>query len=157
MTAATSGDPRLMAMGLLIEVHGGLTAKMEGVFAAHGLSGNEFDTLIRLDRASGAELRMSDLAAQSGLSTSGMTRIVDRLEGEGLVCRNACPGDRRSSLAVLTEPGRQRLEALLPELLEAIERCFTGALAPGQLDGLLASLRLVRAVVRSDSETDVDG
>lgn len=144
-------DPRLTAMGLLIEVYEGLTARTEPVLADYGLSGNDFDTLIRLARSPERQLRMTDLAAQTSRTTSGMTRIVDRLERGGLVHRQACPGDRRSALAVLTDAGTQRLSDLLPAHLANIERWFTAQLGPTQLGTLLDALHAVRTAVRPDA------
>ena len=77
MTPDPLDDPRLTAMGLLIEAYQGLTARLDPVHAAHGLSGSDFDTLIRLARSTGRQLRMTDLAAQTSMSTSGITRIVE--------------------------------------------------------------------------------
>lgn len=141
-------DPRLTAMGLLIEVYEGVAAKVGAIHAAQGLSGNDFDILIRLARSPGRSLRMIDLATQTGLSTSGVTRVVDRLERQGLVCRSACQTDRRSSLALLTDEGLEKLTGYLPTLLEEIERSFTGRLEPAQLDALQDALRTVRRHVR---------
>ena len=64
-----------------------------------------FEVLLRLARTPGGRLRMSDLAAQTTLTASGLTRVVDRLEDAGLVKREACPTDRRSTYAVLTAEG----------------------------------------------------
>ncbi|MGH3500318.1 MAG: MarR family winged helix-turn-helix transcriptional regulator [Nocardioidaceae bacterium] len=150
-------DPRLTAMGLLIEVYEGLTAQTNPVLAEHGLSGKEFDTLIRLARSPGRRLRMTDLAAQTSLTTSGVTRVVDRLEHDGLVYRQACPEDRRSLLAVLTDTGGQRLSALLPAHLANIERWFTGQLTPQQLDALLTGLHIVRAAIRPGAAAGAHG
>ena len=83
-------DPRLTVMGLFIEAYQGLIARLDAVHAAHGLSGSDFDALIRLARSPGRQLRMTDLAAQTALSTSGITRIVDRLERAGLISRTRC-------------------------------------------------------------------
>ncbi|GAA1258572.1 hypothetical protein GCM10009677_06670 [Sphaerisporangium rubeum] len=141
-------DPRLTAMGLLAEVHTGLMAKMAGAFAESKLSDIDFETLIRLGRSPGHRLRMSDLAAQTSLSTSGVTRVVDRLEREGLVRRVACASDRRASYATLTGEGLTRLESVIPKHIEDIDRWFTGLLAPDQLDTLLDALRVIRDVVR---------
>lgn len=149
--SAELDDPRLTAMGLLVEVYGGVTARLDVVHAAHGLSGTDFDVLIRLARSPGRQLRMTDLAAQTGLSTSGITRIVDRLEERGLAARQAAPGDRRSSLAVLTPAGVERLDQLLPSLIAEIDRWLTGPLSAAQLIALLDSLRTVRAGVRPDA------
>lgn len=144
-------DPRLTAMGLLIEVFDGITAKTGMVFAGHGLSGSDFDLLIRIARTPGRGVRLGDLAAQTRLSTSGITRVMDRLERAGLARREASPGDRRSSFAVLTDEGRRRLTDLLPDLLAAIEEWFTGRLPPHQLDTFLDTLRTLRAVVHPDA------
>lgn len=148
---APLNDPRLTAMGLLVEAYGGVTARLDVVHAAHGLSGTDFDVLIRLARSPGQHLRMSDLAAQTGLSTSGITRIVDRLEKGALVARQGAPGDRRSLLAVLTPVGAQRLDELLPPLIQEIDRSLTGPLSPTQQAALLDALRTVRAGVRPDA------
>jgi MarR family 2-MHQ and catechol resistance regulon transcriptional repressor len=141
-------DPRLTAMGLFIEVFEGLVARLDAVHNGHGLSGKDFDTLIRLARSPGRQLRMSDLATQTSMSTSGITRVVDRLERTGLVCREAVPGDRRSSYAVLTDTGLERLAADIPDTVETVERWFTGLLAPADLEAFLAALHTIRTEVR---------
>ena len=152
----TLNDPRLTAMGLLIEVHRGVTAKTASAFAEDGLTGVDFDVLIRLARSTGVRLRMSDLAAQTPLTTSGITRAVDRLERRGVLCREACPGDRRGSFAVLTGAGSEQLTTVLPALLGAIERWFTGLLEPMQLEALLATLRVVRDGVHPGAAAGAD-
>lgn len=137
-------DPRLTISGLLFEAHNGLIAKLEPTWKAHGVSGLDLNALLRLSRSPRQRLRMSDLAAQTELSTSGVTRLVDRLATAGLVERVLDPADRRSSYAALTDAGAQRLEEVLPDYLEALERWLTGLLTPEQLDGLVAGLRVIR-------------
>ncbi|WP_377294682.1 MarR family winged helix-turn-helix transcriptional regulator [Planomonospora corallina] len=141
-------DPRLTAMGLLAEVFTGLSAKTHPTLAAAGLSEIDFETLIRLARSPGRRLRMSDLAAQTSLSTSGVTRVVDRLERERLVTRQACATDRRTSYAVITEAGIDRLAGVLPQHLADIETWLTGLLSPDRLAAFLDALRTVRDAVR---------
>jgi DNA-binding MarR family transcriptional regulator len=111
----------------------------------------EFEVLIRLARSPQGQLRMTDLAAQTQLTTSGITRVVDRLERTGLVCREACPTDRRSSFAVITDTGRARMEEVLPGHIELIEHWFTGRLTPDQLAQMLDALRVVRDAVRPEA------
>lgn len=141
-------DPRLTAMGLFIEAFEGLVARLDTVHAEHGLSGKDFDILIRLARSRGRRLRMGDLAAQTSMSTSGITRVVDRLELAGSVQREPAPADRRSSYAVLTDAGLQRLEADVPRTVDTVERWFTGLLGAQELDTLLAALYTIRGQVR---------
>ncbi|WP_169949666.1 MarR family winged helix-turn-helix transcriptional regulator [Microbispora sp. H11081] len=141
-------DPRLTAMGLFAEVFTGLSSRTSQTLTAAGLSEVDFETLIRLARSPERRLRMSDLAAQTSLSTSGITRVVDRLERDGLVERHACTSDRRASYAVLSDAGAERLRTLLPRHVEDIETWFTGLLSEDQLAGFLAALRVIRDVVR---------
>lgn len=144
-------DPRLTAFGLLAEVFVGVSRKGEEQLAAFDLKPLEFEVVIRLGRTPGGRLRMSDLAAQTHITTSGITRIVDRLEQDGLVRRVACPTDRRGSFAELTAAGQARLDALLPGHLEVLEEWFYGQLSEPARGELLASLRTIRDAIRPDA------
>jgi hypothetical protein len=90
---------------------------------------------------------MTDLAGQTSLSTSGVTRVVDRMDRDGLVRREACTSDRRSSYAVITDAGLRRLEEVLPGHLELVQQWFVGQLSPAQLEQMLESLRCIRDAV----------
>jgi DNA-binding MarR family transcriptional regulator len=144
-------DPRITAVGLLFEAQSALTARFAVQFAEHDLSQVEFEVLIRLARSPDQRLRMTDLAAQTALSTSGVTRVVDRLERDGLIARHACETDRRISYAQLTKAGLTRLEETLPGHLELIEQWFTGQFCAEKLDELLAALRTVRDSLRPEA------
>jgi DNA-binding MarR family transcriptional regulator len=148
-------DPRITAMGLFTEAFTGLTARVSEQFSDHGVSIVEFEVLLRLARSPQHQLRMTDLAAQTQLTTSGITRVVDRLERTGLVCREACATDRRSSYAVITSEGQARMAEILPGHLELIERWFTGLLSPDALAQTLDSLRVVRDAVRPTATSGV--
>lgn len=148
-------DPRLTATGLLAETYAGLQEKFAPALAGSGLSMTEFDALLRLARSPGQRLRMTDLATQAALSTSGITRVVDRLEKRGLAGRETCPSDRRGAFAVLTEPGRRLIGDLVQAHLRDIDRWFTGLLTPAQLDAMLAALRIIRDEVRPGATAGV--
>lgn len=149
-------DLRITAVGLLMETCTALSARFAAQFAEHGLSPVEFEVLMRLSRSPGHQLRMTDLAAQTSLSTSGVTRVVDRMERDGLLVRSACPTDRRSSFAVLTPAGHARLNETLPGHLELIEQWFLGQLTPEALDCLLNALRAVRDAVHPGALAGAD-
>lgn len=144
-------DPRLTAIGLLYEAHDGLIARLEETWKRNGLSGLDLNALLRLSRSPGRKLRMTDLAVQTSLSTSGVTRLVDRLERNGFVRREADPADRRSCYAVLTAAGATRVARVLPAYLDGVDRWFTGLLSPEQLDQLTASLRIIRDATNPDA------
>jgi len=162
MTPVPADDPRITALGLFAEVNVGLNARLAEQVARYGLAPIEFEVLIRLVRSPRGSLRMTDLSAQTSLTSSGITRLVDRLERDGLVHRDACPTDRRSSFAVISRAGRQRVDDILPGHLQLIEDLFTGPLEPAELDCLLGALRKIRAVVRpcatagTEARTDSD-
>ena len=141
------GDPRFTAMGLFAEAYTGLTTRFAAQFEEHRLSAVEFEVLMRLARSPGGRLRMTDLAGQTSLSTSGVTRVVDRMDRDGLIGRQACPSDRRSSYAVITEAGRARLDEVLPGHLALVQQWFVDQVAPEQLDCMLAALRRIRDAV----------
>ena len=77
---------------------------------AHGLPLSSYEVLLRLSREPEGRQRMSDLADSVWLSRSGITRLIDRLERDGLVERSACASDARGSFAVITATGRAKLE-----------------------------------------------
>jgi DNA-binding MarR family transcriptional regulator len=140
-------DPRFTAVGLFAEAYTGLTSRFAAQFDQYRLSPVEFEVLMRLARSPQKRLRMTDLAAQTSLSTSGVTRVIDRMDRGGLIRREACPSDRRSSYAVLTPAGLTRLEEVLPGHLELVQRWFVGLLTPAQLEQMLESLRKIRDAV----------
>ncbi|QIS06310.1 MarR family transcriptional regulator [Nocardia brasiliensis] len=156
MDADLFDDSRLTTMGLLFEAHAGVVARLEPTWRAHGLTGMDLNALMRLSRSPGRRLRMTDLATQTALSTSGVTRLVDRLTRSGLVERELDPGDRRSAYAVLTAAGARRLAEVLPDYLRAVERWLTGLLTPQQLDGLVTALRIVRDTVNPEATAGLD-
>jgi DNA-binding MarR family transcriptional regulator len=140
-------DPRFTAVGLFAEAYTALIARFAAQFEEHRLSSVEFEVLMRLARSPRRRLRMTELAGQTSLSTSGVTRVVDRMDRDGLVRREACPSDRRSSFAVITDAGLARLDEVLPGHLALVQEWFIGQLSPEQLAQMLESLRTIRDAV----------
>jgi DNA-binding MarR family transcriptional regulator len=90
-----------------------------------------------------------DLAAALGLTRSGVTAVVDRLEAAGLAKRSAQPHDRRQVVITLTDKGTttvhanmgmiaQALAALGPDRMAAIQQAFTDLAA--EIDRQTASI-----------------
>ncbi len=105
-----------------------------------GMSLNEYGALMHLSEAPGRKLRMGDLAAASALSLSGMTRIVSRLEAQGLVRREKCETDARGWLAELTDAGLQRLQVAWPTHVESVRRHIFEHLGDVDLRALTAAM-----------------
>jgi DNA-binding MarR family transcriptional regulator len=83
---------------------------------------SEYTTLMHLSEAPGRRLRMGELAAACDLSLSGMTRLVTRLEEQGLIERVRCEDDARGWHAVLTDAGLARLQQAWPTHLASMRR-----------------------------------
>src|SRR4051794_32628471 len=122
-----------------------LEARLEPVYAAHGLEPGWHDVLATLRRA-GPPFRMrpTDLTAALMLTSSGTTKRLDKLEAAGLIAREPDPSDRRGTLIALTDEGRRVIDATTPDHLTN-ERRLLAALSEGEqrrLAGLLRKLRL---------------
>lgn len=149
-------DPRFTAVGLFAEAYTGLMNRFAIQLEQFRLSEVEFEVLMRLARSPRSRLRMTELAGQTSLSTSGVTRVIDRMERDRLVRREACPTDRRSWYAVITDEGLERLDEVLPGHIELIQQWFIGRLAPEQLDQFLAALRTLRDAVNPCATAGAD-
>lgn len=97
--------------------------------AAHALPLRSYEVLLFLNDSPAGEMRMAELAETVLLSRSGLTRLVDRLERDGLVRREACPGDARGLNAVITPAGRRRFAAARRTHLEGVRRLFLDRLS----------------------------
>jgi DNA-binding MarR family transcriptional regulator len=89
--------------------------------------------LHHLQEASGGRMRMCDLAEQAQLSRSGLTRLVDRLERDGLLERCSCAHDARGSYACLTACGCERLEAARMTHLAVVREHFFSRFSESEL------------------------
>jgi DNA-binding MarR family transcriptional regulator len=117
-----------------LQAHARLIAALDAeVEAVHGLALTSYEVLLYLEGAPGRRLRMSELADSLLLSQSGATRLVDRLERDGLVRRERCESDGRGLYAVLTSQGLARLRAARPTHLAGVRRLFLDRLSPEQL------------------------
>jgi DNA-binding MarR family transcriptional regulator len=138
-TAATltADDPRLGAWRAFLEAHARVTRRLDDELRAeHGLSLAEYDALLQLARSPGRKLRMNQLADRIVLSRSGITRLIDRLAGAGLVERAHCASDARGAEAVLTRQGLERLRAASTTHLRGVETHFLSVAAADDLEAV---------------------
>ena len=108
-----------------LRTHAALTRQLDAeLAAAHALPLSTYEVLLFLADTSDGQMRMSDLADSVLLSRSGLTRLVDRLEREGLVERRSCPGDARGMNAVITDAGRSRFAEARKTHLDGVRRRY---------------------------------
>lgn len=125
----TSGDPleadALAAWRGFLRVHSAVTKQLDAeLTAAHGLSLSAYEVLLFLADSPEGRVRMSDLADSVLLSRSGLTRLVDRLERDGLVRRESCPADLRGFNALITDEGRKLFAAARRTHLAGVRERF---------------------------------
>ncbi len=131
--------------GLFAESYTGMRSELDRRLAQEcGLPLQRFVMLLRLARSPDQRLRMSDLADQTGLTPSGLTRAIDRLTEAGLVQRVACPSDRRGAYAALTPKGLRRVTAAVEPHLRHLDDAFVKLLTDDERTQLAAILRKVR-------------
>ncbi|WP_460728337.1 MarR family winged helix-turn-helix transcriptional regulator [Lysobacter rhizosphaerae] len=73
----------------------------------HGIGVSEFEVLEALASRENVQCRAQDLTNVVHLSQSAASRLIARMERDGLVERVMCGSDRRGVLAVLTDKGRK--------------------------------------------------
>jgi DNA-binding MarR family transcriptional regulator len=99
----------------LLDSHARVSGALEKALQAeHGLGVSEFEVLDRLANGDKDQRRMQDLADSVHLSQSALSRLIGRLESEGLVTRAICSDDRRGIFACLTDAGRERYAQAAP-------------------------------------------
>lgn len=103
-------------------------ARIESSLSPLGLSLAKLNVLGILVGSS-SPLTLGEVAQRLACVRSNVTQLVDRLEADGLVRREADPADRRSIRAVITDAGRDRERAgsmALARVQDAISQALAG-------------------------------
>jgi DNA-binding MarR family transcriptional regulator len=120
-----------------LRVHAALTRELDAqLIAAHGLPLSSYEVLLTVADAPDERMRMSEIADSVLLSRSGVTRLVDRLEREGLVERIPCEDDARGQYAVLTRRGREAFDAARRTHLAGVRQRFLERVESDELEGM---------------------
>jgi DNA-binding MarR family transcriptional regulator len=141
MSAVTGGEAPVLltpaelgAWRGLLRVHASMTKALDAELArAHGLPLSSYEVLLFLADAPGGRLRMSDLADGVLLSRSGLTRLVDRMEREGLLRRERCEDDARGYHAAITDKGRDLFQRARRTHLDGVRERFLNRLSAEEL------------------------
>jgi DNA-binding MarR family transcriptional regulator len=121
-------------------------AEVEARLAGIGLSMAKLQALKALT-AAGESMPLSQLAERLACVKSNITQLVDRLEADGFVARQANPHDRRARLAVLTAPGRRACQEGV-KLQDDAERALLGGLSATEAEQLTTLLAKVKPADR---------
>jgi DNA-binding MarR family transcriptional regulator len=150
--AGTRHDSRLATWRLLLLTFARLSRRLdEELRGEHDLSLPEYEALLRIAESPNGRLRMSQLASEVELSKSGVTRLIDRLVGDGFVERCQCSHDARGAEAVLTKSGERRLQAALDTYLDGLDRFLVGPIDPSDR---IALERALAAISREAGDSE---
>ena len=134
-------DVELAAWRGLLRVHAALVKDLDAELEArHGLPLTSYEVLRSLRKAPGGKLRMAELAEHALLSRSGMTRLIDRLEREGMVGRSTCDKDGRGCYAVVTEQGIAAVEEARATYIAVVRAGFLRHFSMSELRDLASLL-----------------
>jgi len=135
-------DWRLVAWRGFLRTHTHLLRQLEQDLQTNRkIALGSYDVLVQLAEAPGNRLRMSELAEAVLLSRSGLTRLVDRMQRDGLVSRAPDPDDARGLYTVLTEQGRDALRDAASVHLAGISRLVFDRISEAELRQLLRLMR----------------
>src|SRR3954463_12927867 len=143
-TGNCTGETEIRTWIRFLATHSAISRELEArLMGAHGLTLSDYDVLVQLARAPERKLRNIELAKAVVLTRSGVTRLVDGLEKDGLVARSSCPSDKRGSFVALTDDGLARLRAATSTHVEGVRELFLERLGDegrAQMDALLRLL-----------------
>jgi len=109
----------------MLRAHAALTRALDAQLTReHNLPLSSYEVLLFLADAPDGRMRMSELAESVLLSRSGLTRLVDRLERDGLLKRERCESDARGLFAEITPEGRDLFDAARRTHLDGVRALF---------------------------------
>jgi DNA-binding MarR family transcriptional regulator len=143
----------LAAWRAFLNAHAAVINRIEKeMFEAGCLPLGSYDVLVALSETPQRRLRMHELADRVVLSRSGLTRLVDRLEKEGLLSRDRSATDRRGAYAVLTEKGLDEVRRSWPVYAQGILQHFANLLKDQEVTTLTGALERVSDAARKPDE-----
>ncbi|MFF5549716.1 MarR family winged helix-turn-helix transcriptional regulator [Streptomyces olivaceoviridis] len=133
--AGTTAETRLEERWRdILAVHARTMCEIDRALHPHGLGASDFEVLDILAAESprqGDQCRVQNLVGRVHLSQSALSRLIGRLEKDGLVERSVCAEDRRGVWVALTPKGRALHAEVLPVQRTVLRRMLTGQEGPG--------------------------
>lgn len=150
------GDWRLSVWRSFLRAHAHVLRQLEqDLQTNHKIGLASYDVLVQLVEAPRRKLRMSELADAVLLSRSGLTRLVDRMQREGLVERQPDPYDARGLFTVLTPAGLAALKDAAVVHLAGVDELVVARLDDDELR-ILKTLMSKIDPIRSEMQQPPD-
>jgi DNA-binding MarR family transcriptional regulator len=127
-------EEELAAWRGMLRAHAELVRELDSELARdHDMPLSSYEVLLYLNDSAEGRMRMSELADSVLLSRSGLTRLVDRLERQGLLTRERCESDARGLFAEITPAGRKAFAAARKTHLDGVRRVFLNRFSRDEL------------------------
>ncbi|GAA2250729.1 MarR family winged helix-turn-helix transcriptional regulator [Streptomyces indiaensis] len=129
MAASTAGGQLEERWRDILSAHARTMCEIDRALHPHGLGASDFEVLDLLATAApeeGEQCRVQNLVGRVHLSQSALSRLIARLEKDGLVTRSVCAEDRRGVWVSLTSKGRDLHTEVLPLQRAALTRALGG-------------------------------
>lgn len=145
-------EDQLAVWRAFVNAHAGVIRRIEKDLAErHQVPLVWYDVLVALYQAPGKKLRMSELADKVVLTPSGLTRLVEKLEKQGLVRRERTEEDRRGAYTVLTREGKRAFLQAWPTYEQGIRKYFIEVLTEDECRTMGEGLTKIYQSSRSSS------
>lgn len=149
--ASKPTSPQMRAWRSFLTAHARIIARMEQELEDHEqLPLTWYEVLLLLRESSDGRLRMHELAESRLLSRSAATRLIDRIEGAGLVRREASTTDRRGTFVVMTDAGLATLRKAAPVHVGGIEAHFARYVDDDEAETVAAVMNRVVEQLNTD-------
>lgn len=135
-------ETAVTAWARLIRAQQALLERVEADLKREGLPPlGWYDVLLELNREKDGRFRQFEICDKVLLSKYNLSRLLDRLEREGLVKRQRCEEDGRGAIVTLTAAGRVLQRKMWPVYERAIERYFARHLSAAEAEHLAELMR----------------
>jgi MarR family transcriptional regulator, 2-MHQ and catechol-resistance regulon repressor len=139
------------ACGSLVKAAFLFTNRPGAPHQAHGLNVAQADVLLAIARAENTELKCLQISKRTLITKGGITKILDRLEGRGLIRRMTSGEDRRSRSVQLTAKGVELCRELIPEVARSDREIFEKAFRAEQMNQFRNLLMLLIRELEEES------
>lgn len=145
-------EPQLSAWRAVLNAHAELVSRIEAELAAANLPPlGWYDVLWAVRRAPGRRIRMAQLADSLTLSRGGLTKLVDRLEHEGLLRREPADDDGRGFYAAITEAGTAVLRRMWTVYSRVLRETFAASIDEDEARVIASALGRAKTAARPSS------
>jgi len=149
MEASTTSrrDEAVAAWEALFRAQVSVMRTLSAEFPSRDISFTEYDVLFNLSRQPGRRLRLRDLNRHILLTQPSVSRLVDRLASQGLLCKERDPSDARGAVICMTDAGYELYRRVATRHAASIARVVGGALDADELARLTELCEKLRAAV----------